>query len=114
MARGLTQVVFLVFFGVGQVADAADISFTSAPFKNCYVCPSMMALPAGRFIMGTDDERETYGPAHDRAVTTSFAIAVTETTFDQYESCVEADACSAVKSDHGWGRGAQPVINVSW
>jgi len=83
-------------------------------FSDCADCPAMMVLPAGRFIMGADDQRETYGPARDQGIALPFAIAATETTFDQYEACVADGGCAGDKSDHGWGRGAQPVINVSW
>ena len=114
MARSLGAIVVLVFCGISLSASAAEFSSTSEPFKDCSICPTMMALPAGRFIMGADDERNTYGPAHDRVVARPFAIAVTETTFDQYEACVAAGVCRGDKSDHGWGRGVQPVINVSW
>ena len=83
-------------------------------FKDCADCPMMITLPAGQFIMGADDQRETYGPAHDRVVPKPFAIAATETTFAEYEACVADGGCAGDKSDHGWGRDTQPVINVSW
>lgn len=83
-------------------------------FRDCPDCPTMVSLPAGRFIMGASDQRDTYGPAHDRAMGRAFAIAKTETTFSQYAACVADGACSGGESDHGWGRGEQPVINVSW
>jgi formylglycine-generating enzyme required for sulfatase activity len=84
------------------------------PFQDCPDCPVMVPLPAGRFVMGADDQRDTYGPGHDRAMPIPFAIASTETTFDQYEACVIAGACRGDKSDHGWGRRRQPIINVPW
>lgn len=83
-------------------------------FTDCETCPDMAVVPAGRFVMGADDQRETYGPARDVSISRPFAIAVTETTFTQYEACVTDGGCAGGKSDHGWGRGAQPVINVSW
>ena len=83
-------------------------------FSDCPDCPTMVSLPAGRFIMGASDQRDTYGPAHDQAIARAFAIAKTETTFSQYAACVVDGACSGGESDHGWGRGEQPVINVSW
>lgn len=82
--------------------------------RDCETCPTMIVLPAGRFIMGSDRERPAFGPAIDSVVERSFALAETETTFDQYQACVDADACRSVQSDHGWGRGARPVINVTW
>lgn len=87
---------------------------SGSEFRDCEECPEMVVVPAGRFIMGADDQRETFGPAHDVAIPKPFAVAKTEVTFDQYEICVQAGACAGEKSDHGWGRGLQPVINVSW
>jgi formylglycine-generating enzyme required for sulfatase activity len=37
-----------------------------------------------------------------------------EITFDQWQVCVDAGACSGGQDDHGWGRGTRPVINVSY
>ncbi len=37
-----------------------------------------------------------------------------EVTFDQWQRCVAAGACRGGQDDHGWGRGARPVINVTW
>lgn len=83
-------------------------------FQDCADCPEMVVLPPGRFVLGADDQRDTYGPARDVAVPNPYAMAVTEITFDQYEVCVQEQGCAGEKSDHGWGRGSQPMINVSW
>jgi len=84
------------------------------PFQDCELCPTVIKIPAGRFIMGTDEERPEFGPAHDVAIRRPFAIAVTETTFEQYAACVKAGACLGGQDDHSWGRGRQPLINVTW
>ncbi|NKB43774.1 MAG: SUMF1/EgtB/PvdO family nonheme iron enzyme [Alphaproteobacteria bacterium] len=101
---------------ISSLASCQDASVFEAgvSFKDCPDCPTMITLPAGRFIMGADDQRETYGPAHDHVLSKPFAIAVTETTFTQYEACIADGGCPGDKSDHGWGRERQPVINVSW
>ena len=41
------------------------------------------------------------------------AIAVRETTYDEWALCVAAGACTE-RPDNGWGKGKRPVINVSW
>jgi len=43
-----------------------------------------------------------------------FALTRTEVTFDQWAACVADGACRGGQDDHGWGRGARPVINVTW
>ena len=114
MDHRLVGVALLVLLTMDGTAVASGPKQVLVPFSDCSVCPQMMPLPAGRYIMGADDQREIYGPAHDRIISKPFAIAVTETTFGQYEACIAAGECRGDISDHGWGRGSQPVINVSW
>jgi formylglycine-generating enzyme required for sulfatase activity len=35
-------------------------------------------------------------------------------TFDEWDVCYEMGGCKLRPGDQGWGRGSQPVINVSW
>jgi formylglycine-generating enzyme required for sulfatase activity len=42
-----------------------------------------------------------------------FAIGVHEVTFDEYDRFC-ADTGHRKPDDQGWGRGGQPVVNVSW
>ncbi|MEQ9490632.1 MAG: SUMF1/EgtB/PvdO family nonheme iron enzyme [Alphaproteobacteria bacterium] len=84
------------------------------PFRDCSVCPEMVPLPAGSFEMGYDDGRKNERPRHTAVVETPFAIARTETTYDQYLPCVEDGVCNAPHHDRGWGEGALPVIYVDW
>jgi formylglycine-generating enzyme required for sulfatase activity len=107
----LASVCFLSFVAWGQ--DTQPDS-DGPVFQDCADCPTMVTLPTGRFIMGANDQRETYGPAHDQVMPKRIAIARTETTFAQYDVCVDEGECAGGTSDHGWGRGKQPVINVSW
>lgn len=44
----------------------------------------------------------------------SIAMARTEVTFAQWETCVAAGGCPRVGDDDGWGRERYPAINVSW
>ena len=114
MGRILIFAAFVCSISSLASSQDVDVSEPGVSFKDCADCPTMITLPAGRFIMGTDDQRETHGPAHDQVVLKPLAIAATETTFFQYEACVADGGCAGDKSDHGWGRDAQPVINVSW
>lgn len=114
MGRILIIAAFITSISSLASCQDAEIFEPGDTFKDCDDCPTMITLPAGRFIMGADDQRETYGPAHDQVVPKPFAIAATEITSTQYEVCVADGGCVGNKSDHGWGRGTQPVINVSW
>ncbi|MCU0833276.1 MAG: SUMF1/EgtB/PvdO family nonheme iron enzyme [Chromatiaceae bacterium] len=76
--------------------------------------PLMVALSSGRFTMGkvralpSDDE----GPSRQVEVA-SFLIGATEITFEDYDRFVRATG-GRFPSDFGWGRGRQPVVDLSW
>ena len=98
--------------------------------------PEMVWLPGGTFKMGQEhheiDERPVY-----EAVVQRFAISRYPVTFVEYDYFVESVALGMLKnteywpsalpapqygrrkridlpSDHGWGRGERPVINLTW
>jgi formylglycine-generating enzyme required for sulfatase activity len=83
-------------------------------FRDCTdVCPTMVVLPAGEFIMGsTDSNREQ--PPHRVTIQRPFAVGKFEVTFAEYDACTADGGCTYRPSDQGWGRGRRPVINVSW
>jgi FimV-like protein len=87
-------------------------------FRDCEdVCPEMVRILAGSFLMGSpEDEAGRFpdeGPLHSVHVP-AFAIGKYAVTFDEWDACVGARGCSTKPSDEGWGRGRRPVINVSW
>ncbi|MGY6587986.1 MAG: SUMF1/EgtB/PvdO family nonheme iron enzyme [Wenzhouxiangella sp.] len=86
-------------------------------FQDCTVCPEMVQIPAGRFIMGSppDESQRHDNEGPQRQVNISaFALGSTPVTFAQWDACVADGGCSHRPSDQGWGRGNRPVINVSW
>lgn len=81
--------------------------------------PEMVVVPAGSFMMGCvsgldycmDDEQ----PTHRVTFTQPFAVGQYEVTFAGWDACVANGGCNEYRpDDEGWGRGRQPVINVSW
>jgi formylglycine-generating enzyme required for sulfatase activity len=82
-------------------------------FRDCPDCPELVVVPPGDFVMGSSDtpyekpERTIHIPA-------PFAIGRREVTFAEWDQCADAGPCKNRPDDHGWGRGNQPVINVSW
>ena len=87
-------------------------------FRDCDTCPEMVVIPAGEFLMGSpaseDGRFDNEGPQHWVAVS-SFALGVTEVTFDEWEACVRGGGCNGYRPyDEGWGRGSRPVIHVNW
>lgn len=80
-------------------------------------CPEMVVLPAGQFIMGSppsEDSGNGTGPPHEVTIAKAFAVGRFDVTFDEWDACVRYGACDSKISDSGWGRGRQPVINVTW
>jgi len=86
---------------------------TNTTFRDCPECPEMVAIPTGSFRMGSSSAANLL-PVHTVAFTQAFAIAKSETTFEQWDTCVRDKDCRQDVPDAGWGRGLRPVINVSW
>ena len=89
------------------------------PFRDCEVCPLLVTIPAGTFVMGSPTWEEGRfdheGPRRFVNVETPFAVGVYEVTFEEWEACRRARGCPGDRpDDEDWGRGLRPVINVSW
>jgi formylglycine-generating enzyme required for sulfatase activity len=93
-------------------------------FKECAQdCPEMVVVPAGSFTMGgpTNAEQPRYNganteqPQHTVTFARPLAVSKYVLTFAEWDACVTVGGCSGYQpSDTGWGRGEQPLINVSW
>ena len=88
-------------------------------FRDCEVCPEMVVVPAGSFMMGSPDAEagrfSDEGPQHRVTIDYPFAVGVYEVTFAEWDACVRAAGCDGHEpNDLGRGRGRRPVINVSW
>ena len=88
--------------------------------------PLMVVVPSGSFAMGPKwQKKDIHDEAPvDRVFQAPFAVGVFHVTFAEWDACVDAGGCGGYRPrDHdylvdlpglGWGRGARPVINVSW
>jgi formylglycine-generating enzyme required for sulfatase activity len=80
------------------------------------VLPTMVEVPGGTFWMGSPESEQgrtkDEGPRH-RVTLKPFAIGQTEVTFAQYDSFARATG-RRMPRDRGAGRGARPVVDVSW
>lgn len=81
-------------------------------FRDCADCPELVWLPQGDFVMG---EASPGGEARP-VVTINYLLAVGrfEVTFAEWDACAADGGCRRRPDDSGWGRGWQPVVNVSW
>ena len=83
-------------------------------FRECAEdCPEMVVLPAREFMMGSTSGPSDEGPQHKVAFAQPFAVSTFEVTFNAWDACVKVGGCARV-SDGDYGRGKQPVINVTW
>ena len=95
----------------------AELYLSGRVFRDCDGCPEMVVVPTGAFMMGSWASEEVGPSEYPRHWVTlrSFALGVTEVTFDEWEACVLGFGCNGYRpDDRGWGWGARPVINVSW
>jgi formylglycine-generating enzyme required for sulfatase activity len=58
-----------------------------APFRECVSCPDMVVVPAGSFVMGSD-EVNNEKPPHSVTIGQPFAVGKFEVTFDEWDACV--------------------------
>jgi formylglycine-generating enzyme required for sulfatase activity len=87
-------------------------------FKECAEdCPEMVVIPAGEFTMGSPASEQGHSgseePQHRVVFAKPFAVARFDVTFADWDACVAHGDCDP-RSDGGFGRGRQPVINVTW
>ncbi len=97
-----------------------SVPSTPAPrsFRDCPLCPEMVTVPAGEFLMGSPGSERgrdpNEGPQHRVVFAQPFAAGKFEVTFAEWDACVAEGGCAQKPGDEGWGRGRHPVINVSW
>ncbi|MEM7544875.1 MAG: SUMF1/EgtB/PvdO family nonheme iron enzyme [Pseudomonadota bacterium] len=117
---GLAALLVIALGGalVERLMRPADPSATPdlAVFKECPLCPEMIALPGGTFLMGSpEDEEHRSKDEQQREVTIGyrFAIGRTEMTWNEYSACVAEDACEPVPGNNA-NKDSMPVTNISW
>lgn len=81
--------------------------------KDCKECPTLVSLPAGSFIMGSNTGDLSERPAHKVTISNAFAIGKFEVTVEQWNMCAEAGACPRVPSSEAAAKDA-PMRDVSW
>ncbi|MDZ7783824.1 MAG: SUMF1/EgtB/PvdO family nonheme iron enzyme [Halioglobus sp.] len=78
--------------------------------------PRMVVLPTDLFNMGCVAGRDCVKnerPAHPVSISKPIAMMTHEVKFAEYDRFARATG-RKLPDDNGWGRGARPVINVSW
>jgi len=79
--------------------------------------PQMVDVRPGSFLMGSPESdgkaEASEKPQHRVVVHKPFRIGKFEVTFDEYDFFVHLTG-RRLPDHNGWGRGRQPVINVTW
>jgi formylglycine-generating enzyme required for sulfatase activity len=106
-----TLISILVLSAVTGVLPAFAAERT---IKDCNVCPEMVVVPAGSFVLGRNDGRKSEAPARRLTLKSPFALSRTEVTYAQWDACVAEKGCRTLDKEREWGRGQRPVIYVKW
>lgn len=77
--------------------------------------PEMVIIPPGSFQMGDLHGRGDVDekPVRQVNVPKPFALGRYEVTFEEYDRFARASG-RPMPDDNGWGRGRQPVVNITW
>src|SRR5262249_16340261 len=100
-----------------MLSPAAELAIRPGEaFRECSICPDMVVVPAGSFLMGSPNGsgEANERPQHQVTFSKPFPVSKFEITFDQWDACVALGGCETRVPDQGWGRGSRPVINVNW
>ena len=66
-------------------------------FKECEVCPEMIVVPAGGFMMGApeteDDSEDNERPEHKVTIAKMFSVGRFAVTFEEWDACVADGGC---------------------
>jgi formylglycine-generating enzyme required for sulfatase activity len=102
---------------VVRTVEATNAQRVIETFRDCPDCVEMVMIPAGSFVMGsprTEAGRYANEVEHSVTIPQPFALSKYEVTFAEWDACVTEKGCTYHPDDEGWGRGNQPVIQVSW
>lgn len=94
------------------VPPEKSTEYANKPFKDCDVCPEMIAVPSGDFSMTMAARVEAKPMAHRVSVRT-FAMGRFEVTAGQWDSCVRDKHCRKLGDVSLFNRNL-PVTSVGW
>jgi len=83
-------------------------------FRDCSLCPEMVPLGAGRFVMGSNSGDSSERPVHTVTLSRDFAMGRYEVTIAEWQACVQAGGCQPVGEAQDGVPDNTPVNNVSW
>jgi formylglycine-generating enzyme required for sulfatase activity len=136
MKRLLVGLAVATVVVLGLMAGSAilkkDTEIASSHFQECEMCPEMVVIPPGTFVMGspeTERNRDEDEGQHEVTIAYAFAVSEAPVTWDQWEACARDGMCDgqavetalrtevegqSVEKYLEHGRGDRPVVGVSW
>ena len=114
-ARGSGS-AFAVVALATAIVIAASAARAAETFRDCEVCPEMVVIPPGEFVMGSPESEtgryDNEGPQHTVQIERAFALGKHEVTGAQWAACVADARCTAFDREPGGPQ--EPAIMVSW
>jgi formylglycine-generating enzyme required for sulfatase activity len=88
-------------------------------FKECDVCPEMVVVPKGTYMMGTPPKEEgrfdDEFPLHKVTIAKPFAVGRFKISFDEWDACLADGGCNGNRGDdNNFGRGRLPAHGISF
>ena len=116
MGVGLAALVLMLALLIWIETHRGSALKPGSGFADCTQCPEMVVVPAGKFMMGTPEDRpgaDFRRPQHQVIIPQPFAIGKYEVTHAEWRACAAAGGCPQA-ADEDWGRSRLPVSPVSW
>jgi formylglycine-generating enzyme required for sulfatase activity len=87
-------------------------------FRECAkVCPEMVVLPAGEFMMGSPATESGHapreGPQHKVTIARPFAVSKFDVTIADWDACASVHGFIAAP-DRNFAQDTQPVTDINW
>jgi formylglycine-generating enzyme required for sulfatase activity len=131
LLSAVSALTFVLIYGCGKESappastQAAAVQTAPTTFRDCDECPEIVAVPAGRFLMGSPASEAQRGldeePQREVTIARPFGVGKFEVTFAEWDACVRERGCVRVRhapgppdDDEGWGRGKHPAMKVAW
>ena len=101
--RMIGPALFLLTVAVAGSQSLLSAQAVGRTFRDCDVCPEMMVVPPGSFLMGSPDSEtgrwRNEGPQHRVTIDYRFAVGVYEVTFEEWDACVRVGGCDGHEPD---------------
>ena len=80
-------------------ASDAEAKRPGRVFRDCTaICPELVVIPAGSFMMGSNDH-DTELPLHRVTFAKAFALGIYAVNFEEWDVCVAAGGCKTLADD---------------